>query len=302
VSAPGGDRGHTRPGVPSDLREKQAANLNRHPPRGELGMPPQSSPAAGREEFHDLVTREPPWLAGVVYGPQTRVPLPKLRASLPEKLPIRDYPDITHSRQCQYPVPDWDVAFAVTEGREVCNPRPVQTARMFRYGRASTVGFITYSEGCHDDVNKTVWSGLGWNDKADEKDLLRQYGRYFIGPSLGDRFADGLFALEKNWEGPVLENGGIEETLKLFRAMESDAGPREKLNWRFQQALYRAYYDAYVRARLIHETAAMDAALARLRQAGEPGRVSAGRAIAHPESIFARAANEPVAPEPLPLP
>src|SRR5207247_2255199 len=154
--------------------------------------------------------------------------------------------------------------------------RPVQTARMFRYGRASTVGFITYSEGCHDDVNKMVWSALGWDDKADVKDVLRQYGRYFIGPALGDRFAEGLFALEKNWEGAVLENAGIDETLKLFQAMERDAGPREKLNWRFQQALYRAYYDAYVRARLRHETAALNAALARLRQAGEPGGVSAG--------------------------
>jgi len=137
------------------------------------------------EEFHDVVRREPPWLAGVVYGPQTRLSLPKLRAALPARLPIRDYPDITHSRQCQYPVPDWDVAFALTEGREVSNPRPRQTARMFRYGRANTFGFITYSEGCHDDVNKAVWSALGWDDRADVKDVLRQYGRYFIGRPSG---------------------------------------------------------------------------------------------------------------------
>src|SRR3954467_12631064 len=165
---------------------------------------------------------------------------------------------------------------------------------MFRYGRASTVGFITYSEGCHDDVNKAVWSALGWDDKADVKDVLRQYGRYFLGPALGERFADGLLALEKNWEGPVLDNAGIDETLRLFQSLERDAGPREKLNWRFQQALYRAYYDAYVRARLRHETAAMEAALARLRQAGTVG---AARAIADAEAILDRAAKQPAAPE-----
>ena len=89
-----------------------------------------------------------------------------------------------------------------------------------------TVGFITYSEGCHDDVNKIVWSALGWDEKADVEEVLREYGRYFIGPTLGDRFADGLLALEQNWEGPVLENAGIDETLKQFQAMERDAGPR----------------------------------------------------------------------------
>ncbi len=294
VFVPGGDPGHTRPKVLFDLLEKQAANLKKYHPKATMWMSPQSFTAPWMEEFYDLVRKEPPWLAGVVYGPQTRVSLPKLRAALPAKLPLRDYPDITHSRQCQYPVPDWDVAFAVTEGREVSNPRPLQTARLFRYGRASTFGFITYSEGCHDDVNKAVWSALGWDGNADIKDVLRQYGRYFIGPALGDRFADGLLALEKNWVGPVRENAGIDETLKAFQAMERAAGPREKLNWRFQQAVYRAYYDAYVRARLLHESAALDAAATRLREAGTVG---AARAIADAEAILDRAAKEPAAPE-----
>jgi hypothetical protein len=294
VFVPGGDPGHTRPKVLFDLLEKQAANVKRYHPQATMWMSPQSFSAAWLEEFYDLVRRDPPWLAGVVYGPQTRESLPRLRAALPARLPIRDYPDITHSRQCQYPVPDWDVAFALIEGREVCNPRPVQTARIFQYGRANTFGFITYSEGCHDDVNKMVWSALGWDGQADVKDVLRQYSRYFIGPALGNRFADGLFALEKNWHGPVRDNAGIDETLKVFQAMERDAKPREKLNWRFQQALYRAYYDAYVRARLMHDSAALDTALARL---GEARTIGVTRAITDAESILHRAAQERIAPE-----
>jgi hypothetical protein len=294
VFVPGGDPGHTRPKVLFDLLEKQAANLKKYHPKAATWMSPQSFTAAWMDEFHEQIRREPPWLAGVVYGPQTRVSLPKLRAALPAKIPIRDYPDITHSRQCQYPVPDWDVAFALTQGREVCNPRPLQTARMFRYGRASTVGFITYSEGCHDDVNKMVWSALGWDEKADVREVLRQYARYFVSPAFEERFADGLLALERNWVGPVLENAGIDETLKLFQAMERDAGPREKLSWRFQQALYRAYYDGYVRARLRYETSAMDAAIARLREAKTIGTL---RAIADANLILDWAAMERVAPE-----
>jgi hypothetical protein len=246
------------------------------------------------EEFVALMKGEPAWLTGVVHGPQVRLTLAQVRAALPARYPLRDYPDITHSRTCQYPVPDWDVAFAVTIGREGCNPRPTQTAQIFRYARPHTAGFITYSEGCHDDVNKAVWSALGWDEKADLREVLRQYGRYFVSPALGDRFAEGLFALERNWVGPVLGNAGIDETLKLFREMERDAGPREKLSWRFQQALYRAYYDAYVRARLRHEVGATDAARAKLRQAGTLGSLEA---MAAAEAVLDRAAKEAPAAE-----
>jgi hypothetical protein len=294
VFVPGGDPGHTRPKVLFDLLEKQTANLHRAHPKATMWVSPQSFTAAWMDEFYELVRKNPAWLSGIVFGPQVRIPLPKLRAAVPEGLRIRDYPDITHSLRCQYPVPDWDLALAMTEGREVCNPRPEQTARYFRYDRAHTFGFITYSEGCHDDVNKIVWSALGWNADADLASVLQQYGRYFIGPALGDRFARGLTALERNWTGPVLGNAGIDETLKLFRDMEGAAGPREKLNWRFQQALYRAYYDAYIRARLKHETAAMDAALARLRGARTTGSI---KAIAEAEAALDRVTKEPVAPE-----
>src|SRR5262249_21909569 len=99
-------------------------------------------------------------------------------------------------------------------------------------------------------------------------------------------------ALEKNWEGAVLNNVGIDETLKEFRAMEKAARPPVKLNWRFQQALYRAYYDGYVRARLKHETDLETAALARLREAKSLGTL---RAMSEAEEILEKAVKEPVA-------
>ena len=130
---------------------------------------------------------------------------------MPQRYPVRHYPDITHSRQCQYPVPDWDTAFAVTEARECINPRPLGEAAIFRNTQTNTIGFITYSEGCNDDVNKTVWSALGWNPEAKVVDILREYGRYFIGDRYADDFAQGLLALEKNWQDPC--NASVDTAL-----------------------------------------------------------------------------------------
>ena len=83
----------------------------------------------------------------------------------------------------------------------------------------------------------------------------------------------------------------METTLRQFREMERSARPSELLNWRFQQALYRAYYDAYVRDRLIAETAQESEAMAELRLGG---RIGSLRATARAEAILERASTHPV--------
>src|SRR5437588_12313404 len=105
--------------------------------------------------------------------------------------------------------------------------------------------------------------------------ILRQYSRYFIGDEYEDSFAQGLLALERNWRGPVAANSGIYTTLEQFQAMERAASPETRLNWRFQQALYRAYYDAYVRRRLLYETGLEEFAMDRLREAKSTGALAA---------------------------
>ena len=95
------------------LLEKQAENLHRYHPKAQMWVSPQSFYAGVARRVHrDPAEAEPAWLAGVVFGPQVRVSLPELRKAVPARYPIRDYPDITHSLQCQYPVPDWDVAYS----------------------------------------------------------------------------------------------------------------------------------------------------------------------------------------------
>ena len=65
------------------------------------------------------------------------------------------------------------------------------------------MGFITYSEGCNDDVNKVVWSALGWDPAMPVSEILGQYSRYFIGEHCEAGFAEGLAELERNWRGPL---------------------------------------------------------------------------------------------------
>lgn len=276
VFVPGGDPGHTQPKHLLALLEKQTEALHRYHPKAKMWVSPQSFNAAWMAEFLTILDQQQPqWLSGVVYGPQTAMRLADLRARVPRRYPIRNYPDITHSRQCEYPVPDWDMAYAVTEGREVINPRPVDHANIFRRMQPGTIGFVTYSEGCNDDVNKIVWSALGWDPDASLENILREYARYFISPDFEDAFAQGLLALERNWRGPLAANLGVDTTLMQFQDMERRATPRMTAAWRFQQALYRGYYDAYVRRRLLRETEAEQTAMDALRGARGAGAMAA---------------------------
>ncbi len=286
VFVPGGDPGHTPPGPLMALLEKQAALLRKYHPNAQMWMSPQGFNKTWEDEFFAFMKTEPKWLDGMVFGPQIRTGLYELRAAIPDRYPIRGYPDITHTMNCQHPVENWDAAFAITQGREAINPRPQSQSAMFRFYQKPTIGFLTYSEGCNDDVNKFVWSGLGWNSKTNVHEILRQYSRYFIGDQFTESFAVGLLGLEQNWNGPLLSNRKVETTLQQFQAIEQQADPKLLHNWRFQQALYRACYDAWLRDRLVIETAQKTEATNVLALASRTGSLTAMKKA---EEILARA-------------
>lgn len=257
VFVPGGDPGHTEPKYLLALLEKQKASLRQHHPKAQMWVSPQGFSQDWYQEFLNLA-RQPQttsWLDGVVFGPMSRLSVKELRQALPAQYPIRCYPDITHSVQCQYPVPNWDLAYQLTEGREVINPRPRGEATILQQIMPGTIGFLSYSEGCNDDVNKFVWSSLAWDSKRDIKDVLRDFAHHFVGKDQEEGLAQGLLDLERNWHGPLATNAAVRGTLQRFIDMEQSCSPAVTENWRFQQAQYRAYYDAFVRERLLDETA-----------------------------------------------
>jgi hypothetical protein len=299
VFVPGGDPGNTHPKTLLAFMEKQKKSLNKYHPKAEIWLSPQGFDWKSHREgwmpaFIDIMQKDQPaWLDGIVFGPQIKMSLPELRRLIPDKYPIRRYPDITHCRSSQYAVPNWDNAYKSTEGREPINPRPRAYAKIFRDLQQYAMGYITYSEGCNDDLNKIVWSCLGWDPEMKVEDILREYSRYFISARYEEKFAEGLLGLEKNWEGKTLENENSYATLKLFQEMEENATPQEKLNWRFQQGLYRAYYDAYIKQRLMYETSLEQQAKAVLAAADTDSQ----EAIEQAQAILDKAVTEPVATE-----
>jgi hypothetical protein len=273
VFVPGGDPGDTEPKTMFAFLRKQKTNLGRFHPKAQMWMSPQGFDEAWMAEFFDLVAQSgtAAWLDGVVFGPQSRMSLSEFRQKLPRQYPIRFYPDITHSLSCQFPVADWDLAFALTEGRECINPRPLDEANILRRSLQDTIGFLTYSEGCNDDVNKFVWSSLGSDPAMNLMDALRNFSRYFFGELYAEGIAQELAHLEQNWRGPLATNDAVNTTLARIMDIERTAPPALLENWRFQQVLYRAYYDALLRSRLLSESEAVARAqgiLARMNEIG----------------------------------
>jgi len=293
ILVPGGDPGHTPARLMFPFLEKQTASLRRFHPKLTMWLSPQGFSKDDMEYFFSYLEKaQPAWLAGAVFAPWVHMDIAEFRRRVPARYDVRYYPDITHTRNCQYPIANWDRAFALTSTREPVTTRPHDMANLVRRLQPKTIGAIVYSEGCTDDINKAIWFGLSWDPNASITEILRDYGRYFISERLADDYAQGILALERNWTGPLLTNDGVYTTLAQFQAMEKAATPADEKNWRFQMALYRAYFDATVRSRLLHETLIENRALDVLRMSS---RMGSEMAMAEAAEILEQAVTNPVA-------
>ncbi len=271
---PGGDPGHTPPALLFPLVEKEAAILRKYHPEAKVYLSAQGMDTAHFEDFYHLLDQHPAWLTGVFFGPQSRQSFEAQRHRIPARYPILFYPDIAHTMHAQFPVPQWDPVYALTEGREPIDPRPADESEIYKHFAHLQDGFITYSEGVNDDVNKFLWTQWGWNSSASAETVLHQYSRFFLGPQWTQRFSKGLVDLERNWRGPMLSNPSIQATAAEFEAMERDpSAPKDK--WRFELALERAYYDAFLKARFTAETTQQQQAIEKLSRAPQTGSEAA---------------------------
>ena len=293
VFFPGGDPGSNPPELVMPLLEDIARLIQPVHPQARVWLSMQQFKTAQVDFVYRYIDeRQPTWLGGLAVGPSSPS-LAETRRRLPKKYQIRWYPDITHNKLCQFPVLEWDQAYALTLGREASNPRPVEFAAIFRKFAPYTDGFISYSEGVHDDVNKTVFSELAWNPAANVRDILVDYARVHFKPELAERAADSILALEVNWHGPLIDNGAVEGTWQTWHDLEQRA-PDLAANWRWQLCLLRANYDALVRRRLIAESALESRANAALADATRAGSTSAMERAA---AILNQAATKPASPE-----
>ncbi|MHC4482480.1 MAG: hypothetical protein ACYSW4_02915 [Planctomycetota bacterium] len=290
---PGGDPGHLHPDVFFPWMDKVAVVLKKYHPKARIWVSPQAMQPT-REwlaSFYKYVNKKPKWLGGVVFAPWIKTPLPEMRRIVDKDIKIRRYPDITHNVACQYPVKDWDLALALTLHRECFNPRPAAMKKIHNALDEYACGSLTYSEGINDDINKFIWGDQDWDPGTAVIETLRDYSRFFISPHFSEEIAQGFMAQERNWEGPLAANSQVEVTLAQWRDLEKKVPVKVRDNYRFQMGLMRAYYDAYIKRRLIYETELEQKALDVLRTAPETGSL---KAIDRAERILQRAKKRPV--------
>lgn len=290
---PGGDPGKNAPELVLPFLEDMAKRLLPLHPKARIWMSTQQFSAAQREFVYQYIARQQPdWFGGLVGGPSS-APLYELRSRLSTRYEVRDYPDLTHNKLSQYEVPDWDIAYARTLGREAINPRPTEYAAIHARTAVYTDGFISYSDGAHDDVNKIIWSARAWDPSRSVRDILIEYARVYFASGIAEKAADAILALERNWRGPLADNGAVEGTLLQWRELER-AAPSLENNWRWQMCLLRANYDAYDRRRLIYESQLEDEANAILADEAKSGADEAMNAASR---VLDRADAHAAAPE-----
>ncbi|GAB1452170.1 hypothetical protein MASR2M47_22260 [Draconibacterium sp.] len=291
VFFPGGDPGDNHPEDVLPFLEELTTILHKYHPNAGMWISLQGFEREKVEYFFQYINeKNPDWLAGVANGPSSP-PLVIEREHLPKKYKIRSYPDLTHTVRCQYPVPRWDQAFALTLGRECTNPQPLYYAEIHNRDAVYTDGFLSYSDGVHDDVNKVVWSQMAWDSKNDIGNVILEYSNFFFGTKLAIDAADGIFALEQNWVGPIAGNPVIQNTLNLWEKLEAE-NPQLADNWRWQQLVMRAYYDAYDQQRQAYEKGLENEAYKILATSKTIG---AEKAMAEALEVLKKAETEPVA-------
>lgn len=255
---PGSDPGEFNADELIDRVIRIAKEIRKTHPNIQLWPSAQSPDGFGKwgDDFIAKIKSLPNEIDGIITGPNCAMPLHELRKKLPEKYPIRLYPDITHNLRCEYPVhfdrDDWHHSLSSTLSRESINPRPTEYRTIHRMTRQYIKGSVTYSEGLNDDINKFVWSDMDFTPDVSLYDTLSDYARLFFYGANTKKIVDGIFGLELNWVGDPCENPHIENTHRLFSQVANE-NPELMENVRFLMCLFRAKCDLLIRKRRIFE-------------------------------------------------
>ena len=281
---PGGDPGHTPPELLFPLVAREAEVLHRYHPNASVWVSAQGFDRQRYSSFYALLNQHPQWLTGIFFGPQSRDSFETQRRLIPALYPLQFYPDIAHTMHAQFPVPQWDPIWALTEGREPICPRPAAFDAIYQHFKSLHSGFFTYSEGVNDDVNKIVFTQLGWSSVTPVDTILSEYARYFLHRQGGQiaQTVQAIHGLEEDWNGPIETNRSIAKTHALLDRLNRDSTPAQiGGNGRWESLVYRVTYDDYVQRKLVRERGAEQAALHILRNSAAPpdfeSRVAAAR-------------------------
>lgn len=110
-----------------------------------------------------------------------------------------------------------------------------------------TIGSITYSEGIHDDVNKILWADQDFDSSVAAEETMADYANLFIDSETSEQVAEFLMDVEHNWDGPVLENDGIDALYESFTAFDKTVSKQVKNNYRYQMLKLRILTDYWTK-------------------------------------------------------
>ncbi len=251
---PGGDPGDMKADQFVERCKKIYKIMKKHHPTAKL-HPSAQAPHCHKDwgdVFIEKLKEEPDEFDMIIMGPNHAFPIDELREKVPEKYPLRFYPDITHNLRCEYPVnflkDDWHFSFANTLSRESVNPRPKEYKKLHEMTSPYTVGSVSYSEGVHDDVNKAVWSALEWNKNTSLDEILEDYGRFFMYGADENKIKDLILTLEESWHSDAFNNPYVDKAYSLCEELKAES-PFLTENWRFMLLYFRAKCDKIVKIR-----------------------------------------------------
>ena len=248
---PGGDPGRLPAREFIERTKKYSRILKSIHPEAKV-YPSAQSPEGPFGEWAETFMREmnkcPEEIDGVVTGPNWAYPIELLRELLPERYPIRFYPDITHNLRCEHPVPNWHFALANALSRESCNPRMSFYRELHKEVDPYCIGSVSYSEGVHDDINKMYWGALDYSGDADIPEFAREYARTFIARGKTEEYARFILDMERAWDSDPVENDHIDSAFDFISAETKD-GNDFGGNWRLALMYFKAACDKYIRLR-----------------------------------------------------
>lgn len=251
ILIPLGDPGSLWPTDALKVSEEFVRIMHKYHPQAKVWVAPQHfQPEPGwYDAFYNAIAKEPDWIDGVCFAPWEQDTITEMRNKLPAKYKdtIRNYPDISHNSNCQFPVPEWDDAFALTLGREGNNARPRAMKHIHNMIEPYTIGSITYSEGIHDDINKTIWCDQDFDSAMPVSETLEDYVRLFIDSTIAKPLSEIILEAENDWKGPILENDGIDTVYDSMCSLDRNVSESIRDNFRYQMIKLRVFSDYWTK-------------------------------------------------------
>ena len=162
-----------------------------------------------------------------------RYPTYPLKHKLPGKAKLITFPEIS-----MWGRGPW--------GGDGATALPHHLEGLFRQSEAVSDGFMYYSEGNYEDINKTIVTDLYVTPTATTDDILRRYGSYhFAGTNPNDfvRLAN-LFELNHRVVGMSAEVGAAEKA--IAEKMDKAILPGLRKSWRWRLVYVRAHADEII--------------------------------------------------------